>query len=67
MTDPMLKTTATGARVRLDAAKTVLIDNPGAPINLHVNTQVNVTPGYAIDLTEEKTAQPANPIIIENK
>ncbi len=65
MTDPMLKTTATGARVRLDAAKTVLIDNAGAPINLHVNTQVNVTPGYAIDLTEETTA-PANPIIVEN-
>lgn len=66
MTDPLLKTTAAGARVRLDAAKTALIDNPGSPINLHVNTQVNITPGYAIDLTDEKPA-PANPIIVENK
>lgn len=54
MTDPLLKTTAAGARVRLDAAKTALIDNPGSSTNLHVNTQVNVTPGYVIDLRRDK-------------
>ncbi len=64
MTDPMLKTTAAGARVRLDAAKTVLIDTPASSINLHVNTQVNVTPGYAIDLTEDNP--PAKVTIVEN-
>lgn len=65
MTDPMLKTTAAGARVRLDAAKTALSDNPGSNVNVHVNTQVNITPGYAIDLTEDKS-DPATPIIVEN-
>lgn len=54
MTDPLLKTTAAGARVRLDAAKTVLIDNTASSTNLHVNTQVNVTPGYVIDLRRDK-------------
>ncbi len=65
MTDPMLKTTAAGARVRLDAAKTALIDNPGSNVNVQVNTQVNITPGYVIDLTEEQPA-PFTPIIVEN-
>lgn len=65
MTDPMLKATAAGARVRLDAAKTALIDNPGAAINLHVNTQVNVTPGYVIDLTEQAKAT-VDVVTVEN-
>ena len=64
MTDPMLKASAAGARVRLDAAKTALIDNPGSNINLHVNTQVNITPGYAIDLTEDNP--PVKVTIVEN-
>ncbi|KVK43565.1 hypothetical protein L901_26355 [Agrobacterium sp. D14] len=65
MTDPQLKNTAAGARVRLDAAKAALIDNPSSNINLHVNTQVNVTPGNVIDLTDEKP-QAVNPLTIEN-
>lgn len=59
MTDPMLKTSAAGARVRLDAAKTALIDHPGSAANLHVNTQINVTPGYVIDLRRDKDATEA--------
>lgn len=54
MTHPMLKTSAAGARVRLDAAKTALIDNHGSSTNLHVNTQINVAPGYVIDLRRDK-------------
>jgi hypothetical protein len=64
MTDLMLKTTAAGARVRVDAAKTALAENPGSNINLHVNMQVNITPCSAIDLTDETPA--AAPIIVEN-
>ena len=44
--------TAAGAKVRLDAAKTALNDDAASGISVHVNTQVNVTPGYVIDLTD---------------
>jgi hypothetical protein len=56
MTDPLLKTTASGARVRLEAAKTSLEEKSGSATNLHVNTQINVTPGYVIDLRRDKNS-----------
>ena len=52
MADPQLMNTAAGAKVRLDAAKTALNDDAASGISVHVNTQVNVTPGYVIDLTD---------------
>jgi hypothetical protein len=50
MTDPDLKKTAAGARVRVDAAKVVLIDPPGTQVNVQINNSVRVTPGYVLDL-----------------
>lgn len=65
MTDPKLMGNAAGRKTQLDAAKLALNEGPGSGINVQVNTQVNVTPGYVIDLTEDKPA-PATPIIVEN-
>ncbi|TDX88465.1 hypothetical protein EDE05_102442 [Neorhizobium sp. R1-B] len=53
MTDPELKKTAAGAKVRVDAAKVVLVDPPGAQVNLQINNNLNVTPGYVLDLTPD--------------
>lgn len=52
--DPALKSNAAGAKVRLDAAKTLAFDPPGQS-NINVNVGVGVgatTPGYVIDLSE---------------
>lgn len=62
MTDPALMNNAAGAKVRLDAAKTALNENGPAGISVQLNTQINVTPGYAIDLTEEPRT-----IVMENQ
>lgn len=58
MTDPKLMGNAAGAKVRVDAAKLALNENAGSGVNVHVNTQVNVTPGYVIDLTAETETAP---------
>lgn len=50
MTDPELKKTAAGAKVRVDAAKVVLVDPTGTQVNVQVNSSLAVTPGYVIDL-----------------
>ncbi|WP_461512306.1 hypothetical protein [Rhizobium mongolense] len=48
MTDPKLATNAAGAKVRLDAAKIVVSEPVGSQVNVLVNTNVSVTPGYVI-------------------
>lgn len=48
--DTALKSNAAGARVRLEAAKTLAFDPPGQQVNVQVNNTVSVTPGYVLDL-----------------
>jgi len=61
MTDPKLMTNASGAKARLEAAKITLNEGGSGGLNIQVNTQLNVTPGYVIDLTEKSETIPHFP------
>lgn len=58
MTNDDLRKTAAGNKVRTDAAKVVLVDAADAQVNIQINNSVKVTPGYVIDLSEEKPRMP---------
>ncbi|KRB61378.1 hypothetical protein ASE04_21140 [Rhizobium sp. Root708] len=52
--DEKLKATAAGQNVRLKAADTLAFDKPGTQVVNHTQiNNVNVTPGYVIDLTPD--------------
>lgn len=52
--DPLLGKSPAGMKVALDAAKTMAFDPPGqSQVNVQVNNNVTVTPGYVIDLSPE--------------
>ncbi|MGY5803380.1 hypothetical protein ACXHMN_18785 [Rhizobium sp. LEGMi12c] len=54
MTDKKLMETPAGAKVRLDAAKSVLQEPASSQMNIQVNVGQQVTPGYVIDLSHRE-------------
>lgn len=64
MTDTKLMDTPAGAKVRLDAAKSVLQEPASSQTNIQVNVDGRqVTPGYVIRIDRSKDARGRQPVI----